>query len=273
MDSTVAVEPAAQYINAMPTSQQNWDARLYDDRHAFVWKSAADLVELLAPREGERIIDLGCGTGHLTAVIASSNAVVTGIDASKQMIDEARKLHPQLQFVLGDARTFAVDEPADAVFSNATLHWVRPPEQAVAQIAAALKPGGRFVAEFGGDGNVRTIIQAMEASMVGIGRAFPDEAHGTWYFPGIAEYTTLLERHGLEPVYAVLFDRPTPLEGEDGLRNWLRMFAEGYLRHVPPEHREEIIARTEDHARPRLYRDGTWFADYRRLRIVARRRG
>lgn len=255
----------------MPEPQQSWDARLYDDRHAFVWKAAADLVDLLAAREGEQIVDLGCGTGHLTAVIASSNARVIGIDTSPAMIEEARKLHPHLQFIVGDARTFKVEEPVDAVFSNATLHWVRPPGQAVGRIALALKPGGRFVAELGGYGNVQAVVRAMQRGLSGIGRAFPSEAYDTWYFPGIAEYSTLLERNGFEVTFAALFDRPTPLEGDEGLRNWLKMFADGYLRHVPPERLEEVIARTVEHARPHLFRDGTWFADYRRLRIVARR--
>jgi trans-aconitate methyltransferase len=253
-------------------AQPTWNAALYQQRHAFVWKSAADLVELLAPQEGERIVDLGCGTGELTAIIASSNATVVGIDASEEMLAAARKAHPHVQFIQADARSFRLDEPVDAVFSNATLHWVRPPEQVVASIAHALKPGGRFVAEFGGCGNVRAIIEAMGWGMSRIGRAFPKEAGETWHFPSIGEYTSLLERYDLEPVYATLFDRPTPLEGENGLRNWMAMFAEPYLRHAPAEQREEVIKHTEAHARPLLYRDGTWFADYRRIRVFARKR-
>src|SRR5690242_15677096 len=126
--------------------EHHWDAALYDDKHAFVWKQAASLLELLAPQPGERVLDLGCGTGQL----AAAGAEVVGLDHSPAMVEQARRLYPQLRFELGDARRFAFAKPFDAVFSNAALHWVREPEAAIACIRDALKPGGRFVAEFGG---------------------------------------------------------------------------------------------------------------------------
>ena len=113
---------------------QTWDAGLYDDKHAFVWKHGASLVELLAPRAGERILDLGCGTGHLSAAIAAVGAMVVGLDQSAEMLEQARAAYPQMKFLVGDAREFAFDEPFDAVFSNATLHWVRPPEAVVQRV-------------------------------------------------------------------------------------------------------------------------------------------
>lgn len=252
----------------MPTKDDAWNAKLYDSRHAFVWQAARDLVELLNPREGERIIDLGCGTGHLTAIIASSGAEVVGIDTSEAMIKAAAAQYPAIRFTTGDARTFTVDPPADAVFSNATLHWVRPPEAAAARIAAALKPGGRFVAEFGGAGNVAAIIAAIETAAAQVGApagALP------WYFPGIAAYSRVLEDQGLEVTNALLFERPTPLDGPDGLRQWIGMFASALLEQIPDNRRDEFLARAETAAQPHLYRHGTWLADYRRIRIVARR--
>jgi trans-aconitate 2-methyltransferase len=220
----------------------------------------------LAPRPGETVLDLGCGTGRLTEEIARAGTAVIGIDASAEMIAEARRLYPQLRFEVGDARDFSIAEPVDAVFSNAVLHWVRPPDAAVRAVRKALKPGGRFVAEFGGHGNCGQLIAALVATLAefGLGRdVLPD-----WYYPSVAEYASLLEREGLEPTTALLFDRPTPLEGPEGLRNWVRMFAAGAIDAVGAERREAFLTRLEETARPVLFRDGGWFADYRRLRVV-----
>jgi trans-aconitate methyltransferase len=252
----------------MDTSQPTgWDAALYDDKHSFVWKHGAALIELLAPRAGERVLDLGCGTGHLTARIAETGAEVIGIDSSPEMIEEAKRFYPGLTFGVVDARDFRFDEPFDAVFSNAVLHWVKPPEQAVACVRRALKPGGRFVAEFGGWGNVSTIVWALSAAARAIGLGAWEHP---WYYPTIGEYASPLEREGLEVTHAFLFDRPTPLEGEDGLRHWAEMFARDLVDRVPREDRERFFRTFEEAARPTLYRDGTWSADYRRLRVVAR---
>ena len=158
--------------------------------------------------------------------------------------------------------------PFDAVFSNAVLHWVKPPEEAIACIRRALKPGGRFVAEFGGRGNVVAIISSLDAASGAIGLGAWEHP---WYYPSIGEYAPLLERAGLEVNNAMLFDRPTPLEGDEGLRNWVEMFARDLVDRVPADDRERFFRHVEDVARPRLHRDGNWFADYRRLRVVARR--
>ena len=213
------------------TNSTKWDTGLYDDKHSFVWKHGAGLLELLAAQTGERILDLGCGTAHLTARIAEAGAEVVGIDASAPMIEEARRLYPNIRFEVVDARAFAFDEPFDAVFSNAVLHWVKPPEKAIACVRRALKPGGRFVAEFGGRGNVRTIVSALDAASRAIGLGAWEHP---WYYPGIGEYAPLLERAGLEVTDAFLFDRPTLLEGEEGLRHWVQMFAGGLLDRVAP---------------------------------------
>lgn len=249
--------------------EQTWNAGLYDQRHSFVYQHGADLLELLAPRAGERILDLGCGTGHLMAQIASSGADVLGLDASAEMIAQAWQNHPQLAFDVADATRFEVAEPFDAVFSNAVLHWVKPPEKAVERIAAALKPGGRFVAEFGGKGNVAAIVAAAaQAVSAVLGRDVEDV--NPWYFPSVGEYSALLEVSGLEVRYATLFDRPTPLEeGEQGMANWLAMFAAPCFAMLDESDRPRAIADAVERARPKLYRAGQWTADYRRLRVVA----
>ena len=126
-----------------------WDSTLYDAKHSFVWKHGASLLELLAPKPGERILDLGCGTGHLTAEIAKAGALVVGLDSSPTMIETARSAYPQLTFVEADARNFTLDAPCDAVFSNAALHWIHDADAVARSVHQALKPGGRFVAELG----------------------------------------------------------------------------------------------------------------------------
>ncbi|HBI45338.1 MAG TPA: SAM-dependent methyltransferase [Planctomycetales bacterium] len=250
----------------MSAPNQGWDAGLYNDKHAFVWQYGASLVGLLAPKAGERILDLGCGTGHLTAQIAQAGATVVGLDHSAEMLEQARSAYPLLQFIQGDARDFTFAEPFDAIFSNAVLHWIQPPEAVIRCVRDALRPGGRFVAEFGGRGNVRRVLAVLRdaAEQMGIAADLPQS-----YFPSLSEYATLLEAAGLEVQSALLFDRPTPLERADGLRDWVKMFRRPTLESLPAERREEFLQNVEEAARPQLFRDGGWVADYRRLRVVA----
>jgi trans-aconitate methyltransferase len=248
-----------------------WDAGLYDDKHSFVWKMATGLVDLLQPKAGERILDIGCGTGHLAAQIADTGALMTGTDRSPDMIRQAREKYPQLRFEVMDAREIAFPDKFDAVFSNATLHWIKEPEKAVGGISGALRTGGRFVAEFGGQGNVREFVAAAERAWTAC--EFPGTMPNPWYYPSVGEYAALLESYGLEVTYAILFDRPTPLEdGERGLRNWMEMFCAAIVGELPSDKREKLAAEVERQAREALYRDGGWVMDYRRLRIVAFKR-
>ncbi len=242
----------------------DWNAARYQDKHSFVWRFGADLLELLAPQPGERILDIGCGTGQLTADIARSGASVIGLDYSDDMLSDARRNFPELTFVSGDAAAFDFAEAFDAVFSNAALHWVKNANGAAASIARALRPGGRFVAEFGGKGNIATVQAALRRVL---GPSADEQS--PWYYPSIGEYSSVLERHGLEVRNASLFDRPTPLSGEDGLDQWLRMFGQTYLRQFSPERADEVVSHLVNQLRPSLYKDGTWTVDYRRLRVVA----
>lgn len=246
-----------------------WDAQLYDDRHAFVWKHGSSLIDLLGPQPGEAILDLGCGTGHLTAELAARGATVLGIDSSAEMIEQARRHYPALSFTVADARQLTFDSSFDAVFSNAALHWIPEAALVVRGVAQALKPGGRLVVEFGGRGNVQAMISAMQAGLIAAGCS---AVASPWYFPSVGEYTTLLEQHGLEATLAMLFDRPTPLDGADGLRHWLTMFGSHFLTQLPPQQREDFFQYVEAALRPLLYRQSGWFADYRRLRVVAWKR-
>lgn len=244
-----------------------WDAALYAAKHSFVYEYGRELVTVLAPQRGERILDLGCGSGQLTRAIAESGARVTGLDNSASMINTARGEYPDVSFVLADAKDFSFEEPFDAVFSNAALHWVKPPEKVIECVAQCLRPGGRFVAELGGKGNVRRIFDAAEAA----GRELAGrDVRNVNHFPSVSEYSTILESRGLEVRQAWLFERPTKLEeGESGLRNWLTMFGEKTFGAMPDDVRLQWIERTEEKARAALFHDRNWHADYRRLRIIA----
>jgi trans-aconitate 2-methyltransferase len=249
----------------MSKSGQGWDASLYESDHAFVWKYGADLLPLLDPKSGERILDLGCGTGHLTAEIAMTGAQTLGIDSSPNMIGQARQNYPKLKFQLADARTFETDQPFDAVFSNAALHWVLEPRAAAQRIHQALKPGGRFVAEFGGKGNNAQVIAALREAGAG-------DPLASFYFPSISEYATLLELEGFEVRFATLFDRFTELpDPVRGLEQWLLMFQQKSLSAIPHPSLSPALRQIEDKLRPALFRDGHWHIDYRRIRISAYR--
>ncbi|HEV2298454.1 MAG TPA: methyltransferase domain-containing protein [Candidatus Acidoferrales bacterium] len=250
--------------------QTMWNAGLYDGKHSFVWKMATGLIDLLAAQPGERILDIGCGTGHLTAQIAKTGAHVTGVDRSPEMIGRAQQEYPDLRFHVMDAREIAFPESFDAVFSNATLHWITEPERVITGIARSLRPGGRFVAEFGGKGNIAQFLAAADRAWSRL--EFPATMPHPWFYPSVAEYAGLLENHGLEVTHASLFDRPTPLEdGERGLRNWMEMFVGTLVETLSSSQREQFKAAVEQEARPALFRDSQWIMDYRRLRIVANR--
>jgi trans-aconitate methyltransferase len=243
-----------------------WDSSLYEDRHSFVWKASADLIDLLRPTPGERILDLGCGTGHLTAKIAESGAEVIGVDSSPSMIGQARQNYPRLKFVLADAREFHFSERFDGIFSNAALHWIPEAEAVVQRISAALHPGGRFVAEMGAKQNTVRLTTALDATL----RERGYRPRNPWYFPSAGEYSSLLERYGFEMRHVSVFDRWIKLEHpERGLREWLEMFAWSWFENVGDA--DEIVRDVETRLRRSLWCSGAWWVDYKRLRIVARK--
>ncbi|MCB9300097.1 MAG: methyltransferase domain-containing protein [Lewinellaceae bacterium] len=248
-----------------------WNPQLYDTKHAFVYQYGESLLELLAPAPGERILDIGCGTGALTRQLSNAGAEVAGIDKSPEMIEAARAAFPGLEFHVMDAAGFQFNKPFDAIFSNATLHWVPEQEQAVQCMAAALKPGGRMVVEFGGKGNVETVIKQIRKTLQEHGYD-AQAARQFWYFPSISEYSSLLERNGFEVALAQLYDRPTPLaDSENGITDWINMFGGTFFEDIEAAERQSLIAEIQEALRSSCYHDGGWWADYRRIRVVARR--
>jgi SAM-dependent methyltransferase len=261
------------------TSPDGWDAAGYDDTCAFVADYGEGVADLLTAETGDHVLDLGCGTGRLSRQLADSGFVVVGVDNSAEMIDRAREHQggEGLRFVHGDARDVpgvlgdhGIDsiDGFDAVFSNAALHWVPDTDHdaVLDGVVRVLRPGGEFVAELGGRGNVARIVDGVRAELDARGY----DCEPPWYFPSVGEYAPRLESFGLEVRQAFLFDRPTELDGgEDGLADWLAMFGDGLLASVPQEERESVVDAATERLREDLFREGTWIADYRRLRFRA----
>ncbi|MBT2701402.1 class I SAM-dependent methyltransferase [Bacillus sp. ISL-40] len=252
---------------ASKVKEDSWNANLYDKKHSFVSQFGVDLVQLLAPKSGEKILDLGCGTGDLANQLNQLGVDIIGIDKSENMIQQAQKKYPGLTFKVQDAVNMGYTNEFDAVFSNATLHWIKTPKQALQSIYNALNPGGRFVAEFGGKGNVQKIIDAIINQLGEQGITYKSEQL-PWYYPSIGEYTSMMEQVGFRVTHAQHFDRPTPLSGEQGLRNWIEMFATSMFEGVTTETKELIITRVEENSREVLFRNGEWIADYKRIRVL-----
>ena len=243
-----------------------WDAETYDRRFSFVTSYGGALLDLLDPEPGERVVDLGCGTGHLAALIAERGADVEGIDADPAMVERARSEHPELRVRLGDARSFTVPQPVDAVFSNATVHWVPEADQGIvlAAVRRALRPGGRFVAEMGGAGNVATLLDAVTSARRALGLA---PVPNPWCYPTPAEQANRLEHAGFRVRLLEHVDRPTELSPGDTAADWLRMFGRAFLADVDGERLDRLLAEADRIAAPRLRaEDGGWYADYVRLR-------
>lgn len=250
--------------------QQNyyWNASLYDSRIGFVSEYGKSIVQLLDAQPGETVLDIGCGTGDLCRELSDRGAIPHGIDSSVEMIARARDKYPDLSFEAADAHHYDAERQFDAVFSNAALHWMTRPAEVIRTVKRALKPGGRFVAEFGGKHNVGGIVAALSEALRGFG--IDAAARNPWYFPSVGEYAALLEAAGFRVEYALHFSRPTPLDdGERGLEHWLDMFAADFFAGMSEQEKRRAQVEANRLAKPALYRDGQWVADYWRLRIKA----
>lgn len=249
-------------------NEQAWNPSHYDRAGAFVPKLAADLVDLLAPRPAERVLDLGCGTGDLTRQIAERGASVLGLDASSEMVSEAERKHAAagIEFRVGDGQELRFEAEFDAVFSNATLHWMPRADDVAQGVLRALKPGGRFVAEFGGARCVQTVRTAVAAALAELG--VEGYATPNWYFPTVPAYAACLERAGLWVRTALWFERPTLLAGPDGMESWLELFCLPLLKALG-DRRPALVESVKQRCRPTLFKDGDWWLDYTRLRVVA----
>lgn len=247
-------------------SKQHWSAERYAEAAHFVPALGAPVLELLAPAPGEHILDLGCGDGVLTEKIAAAGAVVVGVDAAPDMVAAARARGLDARVVAGQALAF--DGAFDAVFSNAALHWMRPPDAVLAGVYRALKPGGRFVAEMGGHNNTAAIMVALRAVLAR--RGIEWQLLSPWWFPSAAAYRARLEAAGFAVDEIAIIPRPTPLPA--GLAAWLDAFTEDFFGALPVADRAPARAETIELLRPILMDEtGAWIADYVRLRFRASR--
>lgn len=244
---------------------QNWDPEAYARTGAFVHGMAGGVVEWLNAQPAERILDLGCGDGQLTLRLAATGASVTGVDASPDMVLAARSRGVTAHNA--PAESLPYDSAAfNAVFSNAALHWVRDHDAMMAEVHRVLKPGGRFVAEMGGHGNIAAIRVALAAALARHGYAGREDDVN--YYPTPAAYTDRLERHGFTVERIALIPRPTPLPG--GMDEWLGTFRRGVLESLPASAREAVLRDAVELLALALRDEqGNWTADYVRLRFIA----
>lgn len=247
----------------------NWNVDLYNEKHGFVHQYGSQLIDLLDPKSGERILDVGCGSGQLTAKISESGAAVIGIDSSMEMIQASRNMFPDIAFDHMYADSFFFDKPFDAIFSNAVLHWAIDQKSVTANMFNHLKSGGRLVVEFGGYGNVATIVTALSVSLKNHG-FHKNAVLERWYFPSISEYTSVLEGAGFEVLLAQLYDRPTLLDSvNEGVKDWIEMFGTHFFEGIDTKEKAIILTEVQNNLKLSCFRNGQWYADYRRIRVVA----
>ncbi len=244
---------------------QEWNANQYDNHASFVAEHGSPVLNLLNPKPGERILDLGCGDGALTQDIEKYGAIVHGVDSSQSMIESAKKKGVSAAVMSGDNLIF--DNEFDAVFSNAALHWMTNEDSVLRGVANSLKSNGRFVGEFGGQGNVATLVGAMS-------RVFKRHSEfgkfdNPWYFPGAEEYQQKLQNNGFHVNYIELIPRPTPLDS--GVEEWLKIFSSGITKNLNQEQKIQFLNEVESLVKPHLLIEGKWVADYVRLRFFAQK--
>lgn len=243
-----------------------WNPELYEEKHHFVPEYGRGLFGYLPEQAGLSILDLGCGTGLLTRLLAEKGHLVVGIDNSAEMIRKARTLHPNICFETADACALPWNERFDIVFSNAVFHWIREPRLLLQNVWKTLKPGGRLICEFGAEGNVGRIRRAMEKAMEHRGRTYENP----FFFPSEQEYRSLLDDEGFMIEHCAIFDRPTPLnDGADGMRHWIRQFFAGELHHLEEREQAELLDEMDAFLKKELWDGAQWVADYRRLRVSA----
>jgi len=253
-------------VSAVNQTSQEWKADRYREHAPFVPLLGQSVLDLLNPRAGERILDVGCGDGALSVKICEAGATVVGVDGSPDMVEAAQRRGIDAR--LSDACDLVFEAEFDAAFSNAALHWMkREPDAVLNAVRRSLKPGGRFAGEFGGHGNVAAITVALTAvlshhGIEGAGSLSP------WYFPTTDEYRVKLEHSGFRVDSIELLPRPTVLPTD--MRGWLETFAGPFFHVLPRQERADRLDETVNLLRPALCdTQGRWTVDYVRLRFLA----
>ena len=245
-------------------TDDHWNAEDYATHASFVAQLNDEVLKDLSPRRNEKILDLGCGNGQLTEALIHLGCDVTGIDSSPGLIDVARSRGLRVQ--LGDAQNLEFDNTFDAVFSNAAMHWMPRQDEIARRVYRALKPGGRFVAEMGGAGNIRQLCKAIDSALGEIGLDLA--SRNPWTFPTADEQHTRLTQAGFHVTKCTLRDRPTVLPTD--IRGWLETFSQSILADLDTHTRNSVIDRIVELSRPTLCDDaGIWTVDYVRLNFIA----
>lgn len=244
----------------------NWNSSLYDSKHNFVAEYGKGLLEFIPKNAEQTILDLGCGTGTLTAQLSGLCNKVIGVDGSQNMIDKAKEQFGNIEFMVCDALALHFEKEFDVVFSNAVFHWINDHDLLLKNIHKVLKQQGILVCEFGASGNIATIENAFANTCKGIGYDYKPKFN----FPTTENFGKLLEKNGfvIDRIYD--YDRPTPLkDDENGLANWMKQFFASELAVMPEGIKVTVIKKVEELAREALWNGNEWVADYRRLRAIA----
>jgi trans-aconitate methyltransferase len=229
------------------------------------------LLELLKPTQDEHILDVGCGNGELTKEIAIRAARVVGIDClSCEDIEsnEANGSSGNLEFQVMDATNLEFNEEFHAVFSNRVIHHIKTPKKVISSVWDALKPGGRFVAEFYGHGTAKEIILALQEVMSPQNSSFDINKDFPWYLPTQEEYCNLLKSRGFEVTVNKIF--PKKLYVVD-IRSWTGNLVLNIkrFRDMDDENRQKIFKAVENQVRSQLFDGSRWFVNHQHIRIVA----
>ncbi len=242
---------------------QTWDPEQYAQNVRFVSDLGMSVVELLNPKPGEKILDLGCGDGALTEKLAKLGCDVIGVDQSAEQIEAVKARGLNAQIIDGQQLTFKSE--FDAVFSNAALHWMKQADVVIQGVYQALKPQGRFVAEFGGKGNVASVTTALLQTLKKHDLDFTQL--NPWYFPTVDDYRGRLEAQGFQVATIELIPRPTPLPGD--IDDWFDVFVKNFLSSLDKHQQHEVYQDLKAQLKPTLFQNKTWIVDYVRLRFSA----
>lgn len=245
-------------------AKQTWNPETYNRSARFIIEFGKPVIQLLNPQAGERILDLGCGTGILARELMDKGCEVVGLDSSAEMVEAAKSIGVDARLIEGVE--FESQRKFEAVISNAAIHWMPDKYLVVRKVWQALKSGGRFAAECGGDGCLRIVREGMK---IALGKRGIDyKARNPWKFCEYSEFSEILKAQGFKIEYIARIDKPTELS-EGGLREWLKIFATSHTEGFTDEEKEAFYDEVEAYCKPMLFKDGKWYVDYVRLRFLA----